>query len=156
MGLTPEQARKLCQQAGAPLPEGMHAGNFEKIKNARRKVVDGREFRSTLEANVYQLLKSWEDAGAIRGLVCQPKYVLQDKWIGIDERDRMRAITYTPDFQFDCKVSGGSFNEWVTVVVDAKGYATQVYKLKAKLFRAKYPGIELQEWTKETLKANGG
>ncbi len=147
--MTPKEVRQLCAQANAPLPEGMHAGNFEKIKNTRRKVVDGREFRSTLEANTYQLLKSWEDAGEIYDLELQPKYILQAKQKGI------RAITYTADFRYRW-VNPERHGYKETVVIDAKGWKTDVYRLKAKLFRVSYPQISFREWTKETLKANGG
>ncbi len=152
--MTEEQARKLCEQAKAPLPTGMHEGQFEKVSNTKRKVVDGISFRSTLEANVYQLLKSWELAGEIRDLKCQPKFVLQPKTkprMG----NAMRAITYTPDFIFQKKPVPPSLF-WENIAIDAKGFRMEAYRIKAKLFRARFNHIELQEWTKETLKRNGG
>ena len=54
-------------------------GTFEFTAATRRKIVDGIPFRSTLEANTYQLLKSWESASAIRNLKLQPRFVLQDE-----------------------------------------------------------------------------
>lgn len=156
--MTEAQARKLCEQAGAPLPPGMHAGNFEKVKNSRRKVIDGIEFRSTLEADVYVLLKSWARAGAIRNLVCQPKYLLQPKMRL--EGKTQREITYVADFQFERRrpihMERSGCPEYETIVIDAKGYRMEIYRLKVKLFRAKFPDIVFQEWTRETLKANGG
>ncbi len=145
-------ARKLCEQARAPLPEGMNAGNFEFTTNTRRKIVDGIPFRSTLEANTYQLLKSWEAAGAIRNLKLQPRFVLQEKF----RRDgkTMRAMMYTPDFQFERYRAGTKVNR--LVVIEAKGHKTQPYQMRKKLFLSKYPHIEFEEWTRETLKQYGG
>lgn len=156
--VTEADARKLCEQAGAPLPTGMHAGSFEKVRNARRKIVDGIGFRSTLEANVYQLLKSWEKVGEIRNLICQPKYVLQAGFRAENGR-RVRAVEYIADFQFERArrlESSPDRVQWRTVVVDAKGFRMEVYRLKAKLFQATFPHIVFEEWTKETLRAAGG
>ncbi len=148
-------ARKLCEQAGAPLPTGMHEGNFEFTANTRRKIVDSIEFRSTLEARTYQILKSWEAAGAIRNLKLQPRFVLQEKF----RRDgkTVRAMHYSPDFQYeDNRLDDNCREYWRTVVIEAKGHKTQPYQMRKKLFLAKYPDIEFREWTRETLKANGG
>ncbi len=162
-------ARKLCEQAKAPLPPGMHEGNFEHVRNTRRKIVDSIPFRSTLEANTYQLLKSWEAAGAIRNLKLQPRFVLQEKF----KRDgkTVRAMHYTPDFGFDRFVSvpctkhwkAEAFCEackrtaaWFPHVIESKGHKTQPYQMRKKLFLAKYPDIRFEEWDRETLKANGG
>jgi hypothetical protein len=144
MGFTEAQARKLCEQAGAPLPAGMHAGNFEHVRNTKRKIVDGIGFRSTLEANTYQLLKSWQAAAAIRNLVLQPRFLLQPKF----RRDgkTIRAMMYTPDFQYE------ESNR--TVVIEAKGHKTQPYRMRRKMFLMKYPEIDFQEWDRETLKRN--
>lgn len=155
-----KQARQLCEQASAPLPPGIEAMSTEKVRNTRRKTVEGREFRSTLEAKVYQLLRSWERAGAIRNLVCQPKYVLQPT-MRIEGR-AVRAITYIADFQFEQPVPireavlEGAPRRWQTVVVDAKGYRMGVYRIKAKLLQARFPHVIFQEWDKDRLKREGG
>lgn len=152
--MTPAQARKLFEQAGAPLPKGMHAGQFEKVSNTKRKTLDGISFRSTLEADVYVLLKHWERAGAIRNLVCQPKYVLQPK-MRLEGR-ALRAITYIADFSFDQCHAGMGIAAWRTHVIDAKGFKMPVYRIKAKLLRAKFPHLIFEEWDKARLRANNG
>ena len=144
--MTVAQARKLCEQAGAPLPAGIEKMSAEKVKGTRRKVLDGIEFRSTLEADVYALLKSWERLGAISGLELQPRFLLQAKMRR--EGKAIRQIEYVADFRFQ---RGGQ-----TVVIDAKGFRTDVYRIKAKMFRALYPQLVFQEWTREILKNNGG
>lgn len=155
--MTEAEARKVCQQAGAPLPAGMHAGNFEKVANTRRKIVDGIAFRSTLEADVYQLLRSWERAGAIRNLLCQPNYLLQPK-MRVDGK-AVRAIVYVADFQYErirrglCPGHGVPPFGWETVAIDAKGFRMPVYQIKKKMFMAKFPHIRFEEWNKAKLKA---
>jgi hypothetical protein len=147
VAMTAEQARKLCQQAGAPLPPGMHAGNFEKVKGTRRKVLDGISFRSTLEADCYVLFRAWERLGAIHGLRCQPRFLLSPgmrlsggKW--------QRPVTYVADFEY---IRDGRRH-----VIDAKGFRMEVYRIKAKLFRVAHPTVVFEEWDRETLKRNGG
>ncbi len=147
MGLTPKQARKLCAQAGAPLPPDMHEIKPASKMRNRKKAVDGILFDSCLEANVYQLLKLWEKAGAIRKLTLQPRFVLQEAVPAL----KLRPIEYVADFRFEKWGPG-----WQTVVIDAKGFKNRVYQMKAKLFRARHPSIDFQEWRKEDLKRNGG
>ncbi len=148
--MTEAEARKLCNQAKAPLPAGMHAGNFEHVRNTRRKVVDGIAFRSTLESQVYQLLKLWRDAGTIRNLILQPRFELQPKF----KRDGKteRAMHYTPDFQFERYRRGTKVNR--LVVIEAKGHKTEAYRMRRKMFLLKYPHIVFEEWNRETLRDN--
>ena len=67
----------------------------------------------------------------------------------------VRAMHYSPDFQFD-RQDRGFQAEWRTVVIEAKGHKTQPYQMRKKLFLAPYPDIAFQEWTRETLKQYGG
>jgi hypothetical protein len=70
-------------------------------------------------------------AGAISGLRCQVPYILQEKMKG------HRAIKIVVDFEY---TENGKL-----VVEDFKGFATSVYKIKKKMFAAKYPDIEFRE-----------
>lgn len=145
--MTTKQVAELYARAGHKPPPEIAAPTFEKVHGTRRKIVNGIEFRSTLEANVYQLLKLWEQAGEIEALQVQPLFILQDKAPG------MRAITYRADFSYERRVSAPGFVKLnKRVVIDAKGYRMEVYRIKAKLFRARYPNVEFQEWDRETLK----
>lgn len=140
--MTLKEAEELCARAGAPPPAGSSAELREKVKGTIRKTVDGIEFRSTLEANVYQLLRLWHLAGWISDLQIQPLFVLQEgrrhqgKWI--------RAINYKADFSF--------LRDGKRIVIDAKGFHMEVYRIKRKMLLATHPDIEFQEWTRETLK----
>lgn len=144
-------------QAGAPLPDGIEAMSAEKVRNTRRKVLDGIEFRSTLEANCYRLFRTWESAGAIRNLVCQPKYMIQPK-MRFSGRT-LRAMYYIADFRFERKIKANvlaAFLRWETVVVDAKGYRMPVYQIKKKLFLPRFPDLVFEEWDRDRLRQNGG
>ena len=140
--MTTKQAAECYARAGLkPPPElASPAEAAEKVKGTRRKIVEGVSFRSTLEANVYQLLKLWGQAGAIEDLQVQPAFILEPRHPHLGTR----AITYRADFSY--------MRDGKRVVIDAKGYRMEVYRIKAKLFRARYPEVEFQEWDRNTLK----
>jgi Protein of unknown function (DUF1064) len=100
-------------------------------------VVDGITFRSKREAEVYKLLLTAQQAGYIGEIVLQPRYLLQDAF-----RDHLgrwhRAIVYVADFE--------TTRVGQRVVIEVKGFATAIWKLKEKLFRAKYPDLILEVW----------
>ena len=104
-----------------------------KYKN-KKVVIDNILFDSKKEANYYTKLKILKDAGKITDLELQKKFVLQDKF-KLNGKT-YRAITYVADFVY--KDDKGMH------VVDTKGYRTQVYKIKKKLFVKKF-GIEIEE-----------
>ena len=91
-------------------------------------------FDSKKEANYYTKLKILRDVGNISDLELQKKFILQDKFILNGKT--YRAITYIADFVY--KDDKGMH------VVDTKGYRTEVYKIKKKLFMKKF-GIEIEE-----------
>lgn len=98
---------------------------------AKRTVVDGITFASKKEAAHYQKLKMMEKAGEIRNLELQPTFVLVPK-VGRD-----RAVHYIADFRYQDK-------EGNTVIVDVKGMATPVYRIKKRLMKHVHD-IEIRE-----------
>lgn len=106
---------------------------WNKYKN-KKVVVDNILFDSKKEANYYIYLKMLEDAGKISGLRLQEKFVLQPSF-KLNGKT-YRAITYVADFVY--KDDKGMH------VVDTKGYRTETYKIKKKLFMKKF-GIEIEE-----------
>ena len=48
-------------------------------------------------------------------------------------------MTYVADFKYY------DVNQQRTIVEDTKGYRTEVYKVKKKLFEYKYPELEIRE-----------
>lgn len=103
--------------------------------NAKKTVVDGIRFDSKAEARRYQELKLLERAGEIKGLVLQPKYLLQEAFQ--KNGKRYRAIYYIADFEY-LDVSG-------IIIEDVKGKKTAVYKLKKKMFERRYPDLTITE-----------
>lgn len=90
-----------------------------KYRNQRVEV-DGIAFASKKEARRYAELKLLERAGEICGLQLQVRYPL--KVLG------QLVTTYVADFQY---VDADGL-----VVEDVKGFRTDLYKVKAKLFKA--------------------
>lgn len=104
-------------------------GAAQKFANETTEM-DGRVFASKLEARRYRDLRLLEQSGAISGLVCQPRYVL------IPADAHGRAICYVGDFAY---TEGGR-----AVVEDTKGAETDVWRIKRRLFLARYPDVELR------------
>lgn len=125
--LTPRQARQLLAR-GDSLPMPTKYGN-------RRTSVDGLVFDSKAEAAHYQALKLRELAGEITDLRVHPRYRLMD-----GSRDgqgkAIRPIDYIADFEY--REAGA------LVTVDVKGVETEAFRIKAKLFRQRYPTHRLE------------
>ena len=95
---------------------------------AIRTQVDGMTFDSKAEARYYEELKLRQQAGEILWFNCQPSFKVS------------REVRYVPDF-IVCEPDG------TIHVVDVKSPATaknSTFAVKAKLFREKYPTIELK------------
>lgn len=92
--------------------------------------VDGITFASKREAHRYGELRMLEKAGIIHDLVLQPKFPLV-----IDSK---LVCLYIADFKY--QDANGR-----TVVEDAKGMKTPVYRIKFKLFHALYPHLRILE-----------
>ena len=101
----------------------------------RKTIVDGIKFDSKAEAERYKELRMMERAGNITDLKCQPKFQLIPTFV--KDGKTFRGITYIADF---CYTQDGR-----TVVEDVKGYKTEVYKLKRKLFEYYYSDLKLEE-----------
>lgn len=106
-----------------------------KYHNKKAKY-DGYTFDSIREKNYYIKLKLLEKAGKIKELELQKEYELQPSYKLNNKTSR--KITYRADFTYktteDNKIH----------VIDVKGYKTDVYRLKKKLFEYKYK-IEIEE-----------
>ena len=104
--------------------------------NARKTAVDGFTFDSKREARRYQELKLMERAGAIRGLQRQVRYELIQAF-DCDGK-HYRPTAYIADFVYTDAKTGKK------IVEDCKGFRTDIYRLKAKLFAARY-GVSILE-----------
>lgn len=104
--------------------------------HSKKVIIDGIKFDSKREGEYYQKLKILEEKGIINSLELQKEYLLQDKFV-INGKTR-RKITYRADFSYVSTEDGRLH------VVDVKGFRTELYKLKKKLFEYKY-GVEIEE-----------
>ena len=101
-------------------------------KYGNRKVTYyGMTFDSKHEGERYLFLRSEQLAGRISDLRCQVPFEV------IPKTGKERATKYIADFVY--KDADGN-----TVVEDAKGYRTEVYRLKRKLMLWQY-GVEIRE-----------
>lgn len=86
--------------------------------------ITGIPFDSKAEGEYYLRLKSLPD---VRDIEVQPKYILQDK---------PNKIVYKADFLVT----------WYTgkqEVIDVKGMQTTAFRIKLKLFKAKFPHLPI-------------
>lgn len=95
--------------------------------NNSKTVVDGITFDSKKEAKRYTVLKSLQDDGYIKDLKLQVPFELLPKGNG------ERSVRYIADFTYY------DVEKNINVVEDVKGFKTDVYKLKRKLFKYRYP-----------------
>lgn len=120
----------------------MKAGYFpRRSKFGNKKVtVFGITFDSKREAQRYMELVSMEQAGKIKNLQTQVPFELIPP---IRDNDKLiqRSCVYVADFVYSAVNDDGT----TTIVVeDAKGYRTEVYKIKKKLMLWQY-GIQIKE-----------
>jgi hypothetical protein len=149
MGLTLNEVKILAMQTSGATRAALEAiaGEWKGCGKPRNKfnvaakedrTADGIIFASKREMQCYLALKIAERAGLIRDLKLQPRYVVQPK-MTLPDGTKQRAITYVLDFEFERDGRG-------LVVVDVKGMELPMWKMKAKMFRARYPDILLEIW----------
>lgn len=103
--------------------------------HARKTLLDGIWFDSKAEAQRYGELKLMKRAGEIERLRLQPRYLLQEAFRAASDGLRYRKIEYVGDFEYWDRQSQRLICE------DVKGVRTDVYRVKRKMFLARYPGI---------------
>ena len=106
-----------------------------KYKN-KKCIYNGIKFDSKKEMAYYIKLKMLEEKGKIKKLELQKTYELQP-YFKVNGKT-YRKITYKADFSYITTEDDKSH------IVDTKGFRTEVYKLKRKMFAYKY-GIEIEE-----------
>lgn len=109
----------------------------------KKIVLDGVEFDSQLESNRYLELKLLERAGEIKDLRRQVNFELQTSYT--KNNKIIKPIYYVADFVYYDVRKGKK------IVEDTKGFKTEVYRLKKKIFEYKYPDLEITEIRKENL-----
>lgn len=105
---------------------------YSKYSNIKTVTADGIKHDSRKEARRWVELNLLQRAGEISDLKRQVKYEL------IPKQEGERAVTYIADFVYNDKKTGS------IVIEDCKGFKTDVYRLKKKLFQWRY-GIKIKE-----------
>lgn len=98
--------------------------------NNNKIIIDDIKFDSNKEARRYKELLLLQKLGKISNLELQPHFLLQDSFKYNNKT--YRKIEYIADFKYFDKEA----NE--LIVEDVKGFKTDIYKLKKKLFIYKY------------------
>ena len=112
--------------------------NQKQSKYKNKKVtVNGKVFDSKKEAKRYCELVKLEQAGLIKDLETQKKFLLLDSFK--KNGKTYKQISYYADFVYFDVYSKK------TIVEDVKGVKTQVYKIKKKLFEFVYPNLTIKE-----------
>lgn len=102
---------------------GTWGKNFVDYRKVSRVSVAGRSFASKFEAEIYQRLCLQEAGGEVKDIRCQDHVFLTEA-----------RIEMIPDFRvFDNKLAQLVWHE-------AKGYVTDVFRIKRKLWTVYGPG----------------
>lgn len=131
----------LCLSPHDPLSQRLlRENNLQSLpkpsKYRNRKVqLDGRTFASQKEANRYCELKQLQRAGIVQSFACQVLYCAFDAFE--KKGEKYRAITYVADFVV-------IYPDGRVEVEDTKGKYTEVFRIKQKLFEARYTDLELR------------
>lgn len=99
--------------------------------NAQKIWVDGILFDSKAEADYYCQLKLMLRAGEITGFCRQARFLITE---GVNGE---RGTEYVTDFIIF--YPNGNYQ-----IVDVKGKETDVFKIKEKAFREKYPKLKIE------------
>lgn len=99
-------------------------------KYAAKKVeIDGTVFDSHMEGAYYRELCLRRDAGEITAMIVHPEFELQPAFT--KNGKRFRPIKYVADFAV-------VYRDGSKAVIDVKGDATPVFRLKAKMYSYLY------------------
>ncbi len=99
--------------------------------NSRKTVIDGISFDSQAEADYYCQLKLLARAGKIDGFCRQARFIITEG------KDGEKGTEYVTNFVVF--YPNGSYR-----IVDVKGVKTDVFKLKIKCLREKYPKLKIE------------
>ena len=114
----------------------------KRVMNAIKTEVDGIMFPSKKEANRYCELKLLEKAKVITDLKSEKThrkdltFELQPAFVHLISGKKIRAINYWGDFSY--------IEDGRKVVEEVKGHQTQLFKMKWKMVKYHYPGIDFR------------
>jgi hypothetical protein len=102
--------------------------------------INGHTFDSKLEA--WRYVQLTQDI-TVEKIELQPKYILLPSFVKNGKKHQ--AITYIADFLV-------TYKNGRVVIEDCKGIETEVFRIKRKLFEAKYPDLTIRCVTKEDMR----
>ena len=105
--------------------------------HSKKTTVYGITFDSKKEANRYCELRLLEMSGKIKDLQLQYRFVLQPSFR--KNGKTIREISYVADFVYL------DLERNKNIIEDVKGYKTEGYKLKKKIFEYKFPDLTIVE-----------
>ena len=127
MGISESEYRQLLKNLGQDESKEKKKSKY----NSRKVRIDGIPFDSQKEADYYRDLKLLLRSGVIDGFCRQARFVVTD---GDNET---KATEYVTDFVI-------FFPDKTYKIVDVKGMETEVFKLKLKSLKEKYPKIKIE------------
>jgi hypothetical protein len=132
MNWTEQDYADYLKRTGQASPEP----EKKKPKYGNNKViVDGIYFDSQLEADKYSELKLSLKMGVISGFCRQPEFILIEG-LGLTKPETYRADFIVFNLDGTCEI------------IDTKGIQTEVFRIKHKQFKQKFPRLELKVETK--------
>lgn len=127
MGISIAEYHKLLKNLGKEPPAEKKKSKY----NSRKVRIDGIHFDSQKEADYYCELKLLLKSGIIDGFCRQARFVVT---AGNDET---KVAEYVTDFVI-------FYPDKTYRIVDVKGMETEVFKLKMKSLKEKYPKINIE------------
>lgn len=94
--------------------------------------IQGIKFDSKMEAQYYLSLLDLQRQGEIQSIDLQPVFILQEN----------PKIKYIADFKV-------KWADGYEEILDVKGMQTQVFRVKMRMFKAKYPDVKLSLVTRK-------
>ena len=118
-------------------------------------IVDGIKFDSEMESKYYKYLLELKNQGIVKEFTLQPDFLLQEKFINLNgdiilgshedfekikrkyKLETISAINYISDFDV-------IYTDGHREIIDIKGLETPEFRLKLKLFKYKYPELNIR------------
>ena len=118
-------------------------------------IIDGIKFDSEMESKYYKYLLELKKQGIVKEFTLQPNFLLQEKFINLNgdiilgsnkdfekikrknKLETISAINYISDFDV-------IYTDGHREIIDIKGLETPEFRLKLKLFKYKYPELNIR------------
>lgn len=101
----------------------------------KKTAMSGSKMDSGMEASYYQHLLVMQAKGIVDSIELQPKFTIHDAYM--KGTKKVQAITYVADFLV-------TYADGRKELIDVKGAKTEVFKIKRKLYDARYPELPLR------------